>query len=488
MSLASLYLNLARDLLRSAGLDLRQSHAQANSADQASKRLFWSIYILEQLYGAHSNRTISMKGGLDNLRYCVSVGDHARRALALEPPVVPEEVSHHGDAKDLGIWNYTVCLSAYWNEVRNYILLCASDTERAPWAPESYYTLIVSYMHELETQLPQPHRWDYKRFLQWSPDALERERSYWGPWLFFQFTYHAIYTIINHPFLLTSRSQPLKLKMPNTFWRTSSESVLLHSTWIIRLITMTRDKEFDLFDPFLGYTAGVAASAQLFYCRSQNDELRRSAQDNFEKCKTFIERQAQVWPWCHRIKQNLENLVDHAFGSNAAHQPTQTICIDTTAMLEILDYSRPGAPGGATDGPGRGLFDGSLLQLRDDGAGDQVATIEISEDMSEAAGRPVAPPIWRPAAASTTTTTATTSANDYDRGRGRDQNQIQIQIQQQSQSDISLPTPSDAPSNTTPVEPLHDTEVFSLPADNFTDGMLQDIFHQDLQWWDVGNS
>lgn len=305
MSLASLHLNLARDLVRSAGLDLRGPEPQTRSIDQAGKRLFWSIYVLEQLYGAHGKRTISMRGGLENPRYCVSVGDHVQRPLAVEPPQVPEEGSH-GGTKDLGIWNYTVCLSSYWNEVRNYILLCASDTERAPWAPESYYTLIVSYMHELETQLPQPHRWDYKRFSQWSPDVLERERGYWGPWLFFQFTLHTIYTVINHPFLLTSRSQPPKLKMPNTFWRASSEAVLLHSTWITRLITLARDKQFELFDPFLGYAAGVAASAQLFYCRSQNDELRRSARDNFDKCRAFVERQGQVWPWCFRIVSSIQ--------------------------------------------------------------------------------------------------------------------------------------------------------------------------------------
>ncbi|EXJ89888.1 hypothetical protein A1O3_02955 [Capronia epimyces CBS 606.96] len=533
-SVASLYLNLARDLLRSAGLDLRrsetqsqvqaQAQSQASPADQAGKRLFWSIYILDQLYGAHSNRTITMKGGLENLRYCVSVGDHARRALALEPPVVPEEATYHGygdgdgdgggngssskdqgattttTTKDQGIWNYTVCLSAYWNEVRNYILLCASDTERAPWAPESYYTLIVSYMHELETQIPQPHRWDYKRFMAWSAEALERERPYWAPWLFFQFGYHAIYAVINHPFLLTSRSQPLKLKMPNTFWRSSSESVLLHSTWITRLITMARDKHFDLFDPFLGYAAGVAASVQLFYCCSQNDELRRSARDNLEKCKAFVERQAQVWPWCGRIKQNLDNLIHTAFGSTCLPSPAQgqTICIDTTAMLEILDYSRPRTAGPDPECPGRGLFDGSLL-LRHDRAGSQVATIDISEELSEAAGRPVAPPIWRPA-------TVPASQGDGSGGGGgggigsRSGNGAQTHTHTQPQSrhdldrPLSLPTPSDAPSTTattatvtTPGEPLHDTEVFSLPADNFSEALLQDIFHQDLQWWDMGN-
>lgn len=165
----------------------------------------------------------------------------------------------------------------------------------------SYYTLIVSYMHELQTQLPQPHRANCKWFFQSSLETLESDRSYWTPWVFLQLSYHGIYTVINHPFLLTSRLQSLKLKIPNTFWRTSSEAALLHSTWIVRLISLARGKNFELSDPFLSWVAGVAATAQLFYCCSQNDEMRLNARDSFDKCKAFIEDQANVWPWCRGI-------------------------------------------------------------------------------------------------------------------------------------------------------------------------------------------
>ncbi|KAL2410716.1 hypothetical protein ABEF91_000112 [Exophiala dermatitidis] len=502
MALASLYLNLGRDLLSSAGLDLRGTEPgpQARRANQAGKRLFWSFYILEQLYGFDNQRTISMKGGLENLRYCLSVGDSARRPLALEPPLLPDEAplpqsdDNNSDTKDLGIWNYTVYLTAFWKEARNYILLSASDTERAPWAPDSYYTLIVSYMHELETEFPKPHRWDSRRFFQWSPEALERERSYWGPWLLFQFTYDAMFIIINHPFLLSSRSQSSNLKMPNTFWRASSESVLLHSTWVARLLTMAHEKAFDIFDPFLGYVAGVAASALLFYCRSQNDEIRRSAHDHFETCRAFVDQQAQVWPWCAKIKQELDLLVQHAFGGrdrDSPWEPSQTIRIDTNAMLELLDYTRHSTAAASNEPSSdlrKSLFDSSLLP-HDSTADNQVATIEISEEVSEAAGHPVAPPILRPTIsaakiANPATKSVPSNVNDYGTEFQRSRNQEHYH----PVTFGSLPTPSDEPGSTTTatnIEASRDTEVFCLPADNFSNGMLQDIFSQDIQWWNM---
>ncbi|KAI1623112.1 hypothetical protein EDD37DRAFT_682606 [Exophiala viscosa] len=457
--LAPLHLNLARDLLRSAGFDLRSAGNQVSSADQPIQRLFWSIYLLEQLYGTQGNRTISLRDGLDNIHYCATVGDHARRPLTLEPPQIPEEASDHGDTHDQGIWNYTLCLSTLWNEVRNYIHLCASDFERAPWAPESYYTLIVSYMHELETQLPQPHRANCKWFFQCSLETLDSDRSYWTPWVFLQLSYHGIYTVINHPFLLTSRLQSLKLKIPNTFWRTSSEAALLHSTWIVRLISMARGKDFELSDPFLSWVVGVAASAQLFYCCSQNDELRLTARDNFDKCKAFIDDQANVWQWCRGIKRNLEKLAEQAFGDDLVCQPSQVISIDTTAILEIFDYSRCREADPARAG-GRVLFDGSL-SLRGDRAGSQLATMELSENISDAAGRPVAPPVWRP---------ATASSDPSDRP---------------APMHMELLPDSAATPSIVPIEIVHDSEIFDLPTANFSDGLLQNIFCPDFEWWDI---
>lgn len=123
-------------------------------------------------------------------------------------------------------------------------------------------------------------------------------------------------------------------------------------------------------------------------------------------------------------------------------------------MLEILDHSRTRVAD--AERAGQRLFDKSLM-LGADGAGGHMATIELSEEVSEDAGRPVAPPIWRPS--------STTS--EWER-------------------DINRPGHL-AQQNTSPLQSAvegYSTEVCSLPADNFSEGLLQDLFHQDLHWWE----
>lgn len=158
-------------------------------------------------------------------------------------------------------------------------------------------------------------------------------------------------------------------------------------------------------------------------------------------------------------KQNLEKLAKQAFGDDLVCQPSQVISIDTTAMLEIFDYSRCRETGPAHAG-GRVLFDGSL-SLRGDRAGSQLATMELSENISDAAGGPVASPVWRPSTASSEPSDQPATG--------------QVEF---------LPNSAAKPSIAT-VEPVHDSVIFGLPTENFSDGLLQNIFCPDFQWWDI---
>lgn len=157
-------------------------------------------------------------------------------------------------------------------------------------------------MTEIENKVPLCHRYDKVRFYERRPDEVQRDRDYWMPWLKLQFTWHSILTMINHPFLYIVASQyHPNLAIPNTFWRKSSELVLLHATWIVRTIDMTYEKEVKLLDPFLGHAAAIAATVHLYFCCAADPRLRQKSKTDFAKCRKFLRGFSSFSPACERL-------------------------------------------------------------------------------------------------------------------------------------------------------------------------------------------
>jgi hypothetical protein len=121
------------------------------------------------------------------------------------------------------------------------------------------------------------------------PDEVQDHLAYWTPWLKLQFTYHAAHTMLNHPFLYIAASQRNKnLAIPNTFWKRSSQLVLLHATWIVRLIDMVLEKKVKLTDHFFAHTAAIAATVHLHFCYAPDPRLKVKSNSELVKCMEFL--------------------------------------------------------------------------------------------------------------------------------------------------------------------------------------------------------
>lgn len=157
-------------------------------------------------------------------------------------------------------------------------------------------------MTEIENKVPLCHRYDKLKFYQRRPNDVQLNQNYWMPWLKLQFTWHAILTTINHPFLYiaASRRHP-SLAIPNTFWRRSSELVLLHATWISRLIDMTHEKEIKLLDPFFAHAAAIAATVHIYFSCAPDPRLKQKSKVDFKKCLKFVETFSKFSHGCERL-------------------------------------------------------------------------------------------------------------------------------------------------------------------------------------------
>lgn len=191
---------------------------------------------------------------------------------------------------DIGIWSFAVHFGWVWSKIREYVCECSHNKFiLEPWRSDSIYAKILADMTEIENKMPWCHRYEPTKFYERSADEVSQHRDYWIPWIKLQFTWHAILTMLNHPFLyiVASQNHP-NLAIPNTFWRKSSELVLLHATWIVRTIDMVSEKQVQLVDPFFGHAAAIAATVHLYFCCAADTRLKQKSKVDFVKCQKFL--------------------------------------------------------------------------------------------------------------------------------------------------------------------------------------------------------
>lgn len=298
--LAWLHIDLANSLIQNSDIDANVGDDNVSSILEAKRRVYYSIHLLNQLY-ARRSMTLNMLEDINRPKY-VGFKQDSFYESSKHPPSTPKERLGDSEVQRGGIWTYMVQQSSLWKEVRDYVARCADGNLRAPWSPDSGYAVIGAHLMDIETNFPTYYRYDAARFSERSREELHRNRGFWSPWLYLQFAYHAIHSMLNHPFLYSARPHPsIQLAVPNTFWKTSSELALLHSTWIVRLIEMVSEKDYQVSDPFIAHIAAISATIHLYYCRAADSRVRTSAQTKLTKCMKFISELGIVWPLCRSI-------------------------------------------------------------------------------------------------------------------------------------------------------------------------------------------
>lgn len=280
-------------------LDIESSYALPSPTIERKKRLFWTLQSLEQAYGQH-DRPPSVPADAQRQFYLSSGRDH--KEPESKPPPLPTDDIGCSDPTDIGIWNLTAYFGWVWCGVRRYVWDCAQNKMKEPWRHDSMYAMVLSDLTEIENKLSRCHRYDSVKFYEREADELRMIPDYWNAWLKLQFTYHSILTALNHPFLYIVASQyNTNLTIPNTFWRRSSELVLLHATWIVRMIDMVSDKRVRLSDPFFGHAAAVAATVHLYYCCAADPRLKNKSKIDFTKCRRFLKSFVYFSPACEAL-------------------------------------------------------------------------------------------------------------------------------------------------------------------------------------------
>ncbi|KAF9869395.1 L-pipecolate oxidase [Colletotrichum karsti] len=356
--LGQFHLGLSLQLCRSAMLDMEAVYLADDPMNDRKKRLFWSLQILEQSYGRQDGL---LSVPTDIWRPAYSTGGRDQMELDSKAPPLPRDDLGTSSPREPGIWNTSVRLGWIWSQVRKYVSDCSHNILKEPWRHDSMYARVLSDFMETENRIPMCHRYDSVKFYERKIDELKMNRDYWACWLKEQFTYHAIPTVLNHPFLyIVGAQHNPNLGIPNTFWRRSSEQALLHATWIVRMIDMVVDKQIPLVDPFFGHVAAIAATVHLYYCCAAAARLKHKSNTDFAKCRRFLKSFIPCSAACDALDRNLDRMTRIAAGSESMDvedwMPSK-IYLSVPLMWEILQFNS------TTDSqeiPTAGLLDASL--------------------------------------------------------------------------------------------------------------------------------
>ncbi|KAH8809401.1 hypothetical protein F5884DRAFT_734516 [Xylogone sp. PMI_703] len=410
--LGQFHLSLAFQLCRSAMLDAESTYTSDDPLTERKKRLFWSLQLLEQCYGRQTG-LLSIPIEIWRPRFSAGEG-HIR------PPPLPRDDIGCSTSSDTGIWSMTVYFGWIWSRIRSYMSDCASNKLKEPWLHDSMYSMVYSDLMEVENRTPLCHRYESVKFYERKAEELRLNQSYWIPWLKAQFVYHAILTVLNHPFLyiVASQHNP-NLAIPNSFWRRSSELVLLHATWIVRLIDMASDKQVRLVDPSLCHMAAIAATVQLYFCCAADPRLKYKSNIDLAKCRRFMKSFVPLSRACEALDQTMDKLVRIASGSESMDyedwMPSR-IHLNIPLMWNILQYDCNNnsqeiltgsllPPSATPASDGQDIDDNSTLEI--------IATTspEVTVDTADG-GQAVPMPVYRATSSSAVDTPRMTAFQD----------------------------------------------------------------------------
>jgi hypothetical protein len=287
-------------------MDAASGYQCESKANERKKRIFWSLQILAHYHGQPTGIT----DVLDQLWRASdsSECDNPQR-LGQALPSMPDENTQNPSSTDPSIWNSLMQLAYVWSRARTFVASSVVDEMQEPWRADSIYTQILADLMAVEGRTPMCNRWQIVKLYDQERTEVESNGLFWKPWLATQITYHLILTIMNHPFLYMAAAQNnKKLAVLNTFWTRSSQLVLLHATWIVRIAEMILDREILLSDPIFGQAAAIAATVHLYYLSASNPGLKQKSATDLAKSRRFLQSFKTCSPLCTALVSPIQNM------------------------------------------------------------------------------------------------------------------------------------------------------------------------------------
>lgn len=277
------------------------------TAQENNRRVTWTLFMLDRVYS--TSLTLSPSLADRHFRLALPSAEESNSNTGIMSGQSLQAYVEADEDVDLGILPCVVRLFSLWGLVTEYACKNSDKASIPPWQSNSDVANLEAKLFQYETHFPKAHRYGDVNFSQRATEE-PQSRGYLIIWLYAQFMYHSIESLIHHPFIMLTKLHSIKGRVSEYFLQKSYESSLIHSRWIVRFVRDMREAKFNVYDPFLGYLAAIAGTIQLELMRSKYEQISVQATEDFQTVLEFIATLSMYWT-------NMKRLVSFSFFSQS---------------------------------------------------------------------------------------------------------------------------------------------------------------------------
>ncbi|KAF5591735.1 C6 transcription factor [Fusarium pseudocircinatum] len=275
----------------------------ASSTDDAVSRPHWSVFMLERLFIP----TIPDAFGPGVPEFPIS----AAKPLAPQSTpltAIPDRAQAQPRtilSSDPGIIGVHMRLVSIWGKLRFYLHGLRRGVTEKPWSPDSTHTKLNIEMIEHEALIDSSYFLSKALLPSRTKEEIALHREYWDPFMASQIIWHAIHTVLNHPFVhLFLLRSPRDVPPSCLFLQQRIDMALFHTGSLFRILQSFMDL-MDIVDPMVADFVAAAATVSWFFQFSTDPKISRRAREELDKCDAFLSQVAVTWP---HVNQKLETL------------------------------------------------------------------------------------------------------------------------------------------------------------------------------------
>lgn len=268
---------------------------------EESRRVFWSVYLLDKLVSCGRNRPIVFRD--EDVQICLPSSEVAFRRgeqqscwtlqRVLEGTQIPDPKPDH--------FAIAVLAASCLGRAARYMLQQRGDDQYPPWSNKSDFAAITSAQWTVETCMDHD-RLSVSEYVQTkltTNGVIDQQRC--GHFLYSHMLFHLSHVLLNHPFLMLERLKGMNRPTPASFLREALQRCHAHAEDLTSKLEEAIAAGCHAECSFYGFCAVVAGSIHCLYAHHESLPVRQRSASLLRSSFAFLKGLGQRWKHYPRL-------------------------------------------------------------------------------------------------------------------------------------------------------------------------------------------